>query len=61
MIAALREQGFEVTRKARYVKHTFEVEENVFQAFRLAVERDDKKMKDAATEALMLWIERGKR
>lgn len=58
MKAALQAAGYEVTRRASYVRHTFVIEESVYKAFREAVDREKQLVRDAATEALMLWLER---
>jgi len=58
MKEALQAAGYEVTRRASYVKHTFVVEESVYSAFRECVAAKSYLVRDAVTEALMLWLER---
>lgn len=57
-LAFLKKRGYVVKREAKYLKHTFEVEESVYQAFRSCQEALGLKVKDAINIALTEWLER---
>lgn len=54
----LRARGYEVRKRGRYLKKTFEVEDSVYNAFRGCQEALGLRVKDAVNTALIEWIDK---
>ena len=54
----LEAAGFEVRRRADWVKHSFEVDRQRLQTLREVASRRDMKLKEAVDQALTEWLEK---